>query len=196
MREQATGALLERPSRARRGEGRARGPGKGGLKTGKTEDGSPALSATRHGGASVFIGKILALAESGEPLVSLASNAAGRGVKARTTVPVGKADVGGEAVLVFEGGDRRRPIILGVLKEPGGVGQEREAVWTVETVSRRDAGKGEARRTVTAEKELVLQCGKASIILTNAGKILIRGAYILSRSSGVNRIKGGSVQIN
>ena len=29
-----------------------------------------------------------------------------------------------------------------------------------------------------------------------AGKVLIRGAYLLSRSSGVNRIKGGSVQIN
>ena len=37
---------------------------------------------------------------------------------------------------------------------------------------------------------------KASITLTSAGKILLRGAYILNRSSGVNRIKGGSVQIN
>ena len=41
-----------------------------------------------------------------------------------------------------------------------------------------------------------LRCGKASITLTRAGKVLIRGAYLLSRSSGVNRIKGGSVQIN
>ena len=32
--------------------------------------------------------------------------------------------------------------------------------------------------------------------LTRAGKILIRGAYLLARSSGVNRIQGGSVQIN
>jgi hypothetical protein len=48
----------------------------------------------------------------------------------------------------------------------------------------------------TAEQEIVLRCGKASITLTRAGKVLIRGAYILNRSSGVNRIKGGSVQIN
>jgi hypothetical protein len=34
------------------------------------------------------------------------------------------------------------------------------------------------------------------LTLTHAGKVLIRGAYVLSRSSGVNRIKGGSVQIN
>ena len=47
-----------------------------------------------------------------------------------------------------------------------------------------------------ANEEIVLRCGKASITLTKAGKIILRGAYVLSRSSGVNRIKGGSVQIN
>ena len=52
------------------------------------------------------------------------------------------------------------------------------------------------KTVVTAQKEIVLRCGKASITLTRAGKVLIRGAYLLSRSSGVNRIKGGSVQIN
>ena len=52
------------------------------------------------------------------------------------------------------------------------------------------------RLVLTADKEIVLRCGKASITLTRAGKILIRGAYLLSRSSGVNRIKGGSVQLN
>ena len=49
---------------------------------------------------------------------------------------------------------------------------------------------------LTAEREIVLKCGKASITLTRAGKVIIRGAYVLSRSSGVNRIVGGSVQIN
>ena len=52
------------------------------------------------------------------------------------------------------------------------------------------------RLTLTADREIVLRCGKASLTLTRAGKVLIRGAYLLSRSSGVNRIKGGSVQIN
>ena len=32
--------------------------------------------------------------------------------------------------------------------------------------------------------------------LTKAGKVLIHGAYVSNRSSGVMRIKGGSVQIN
>lgn len=52
------------------------------------------------------------------------------------------------------------------------------------------------RLVFEAEQEIVLKCGRASITLTRAGKILIRGAYLLARSSGVNRIQGGSVQIN
>ena len=49
---------------------------------------------------------------------------------------------------------------------------------------------------LSAQEEIVLRCGKASITLTKAGKVLIEGAYVLSRSSGVNRIRGGSVQLN
>lgn len=52
------------------------------------------------------------------------------------------------------------------------------------------------RAVITAQDEIVLRCGKSSITLTKAGKVLIRGAYLSSRSSGTNRIKGGSVQIN
>jgi hypothetical protein len=52
------------------------------------------------------------------------------------------------------------------------------------------------RLELTASREIVLRCGDASITLTRAGKIILRGAYLLSRSSGVNKIKGGSVQIN
>jgi len=47
-----------------------------------------------------------------------------------------------------------------------------------------------------AKQEIVLECGRASITLTSAGKVLIRGAYLSSRSSGVHRIKGASVEIN
>lgn len=52
------------------------------------------------------------------------------------------------------------------------------------------------RRVISADREVVLQCGKASITLTRAGKVIIRGEYVLTRSAGVNRIKGASVQIN
>lgn len=38
--------------------------------------------------------------------------------------------------------------------------------------------------------------GNAGIPLPRAGKIRIRGTCVLGRSSGVNRIQGGSVEIN
>ncbi len=67
----------------------------------------------------------------------------------------------------------------------------------VEAPERPDEARLDGERVVlSADKEIVLKCGKASITLTRAGKVLIRGAYLLNRSSGVNRIKGGSVQIN
>ncbi|MES2673551.1 MAG: DUF6484 domain-containing protein [Pseudomonadota bacterium] len=52
------------------------------------------------------------------------------------------------------------------------------------------------RVVIEGQEEVVLSCGESSITLTKAGKILIRGKYLVSRSSGVNRILGGSVQVN
>ena len=52
------------------------------------------------------------------------------------------------------------------------------------------------RLILSAKEQLVFRCGKASITLTKAGKVLIQGSYVLTRSTGVNRIKGGSVQLN
>ena len=48
----------------------------------------------------------------------------------------------------------------------------------------------------SARRQITIRCGESSITLTAAGKIILRGKYIVSRSSGVQRIKGGSVQIN
>ena len=47
-----------------------------------------------------------------------------------------------------------------------------------------------------AREEIVLRCGEGSITLRHDGKIVIKGTHLLSRASGVNRIKGGQVNIN
>lgn len=52
------------------------------------------------------------------------------------------------------------------------------------------------RKQIEGLKEIVLRCGKASITLSNNGRITIRGAYVETRASGTNRIKGGAVLIN
>ena len=51
---------------------------------------------------------------------------------------------------------------------------------------------GGDRLVVSAADQIVLRCGDASITLTRAGKILVRGTYVLTHASGVNRIRGGS----
>jgi len=107
---------------------------------------------------------------------------------ARSTVALSQSDVGKEVLVAFEAGAARVPYIIGLL-------WPQEQHPPAEQLPLEAKVDGE-RVVLEAQKEIVLKCGKASITLTRAGKVLIRGAYVLSRSSGVNRVKGGSVQIN
>ena len=129
------------------------------------------------------VGKIVGHDKSGRPLVAFRGSPREQGVPARTTVVCSEADVGKEVVLLFEHGQMRRPIIMGILQVPQG-NPPLQATLDGE------------RLVLTAEKEIVLKCGSASLTLTRAGKVLLQGTYVSSCSSGVNRIKGGSVQIN
>ena len=138
----------------------------------------------------VVIGALIGLGERGEPLVIFPGNPLPEAVAARTTARLTADDVGREVALMFEDGDPRRPLVIGRIWRPD------DDTPPPEAPRRPEARVDEERLELTAEREIVLRCGKASITLTRAGKILLRGAYILSRSSGVNKIKGGSVQLN
>lgn len=112
-------------------------------------------------------------------------------VPARTTVGLLREHIGATVVLVFDQGDVRRPIVIGVLQDarvtqPG-------VPTSAPVVS---AHVDDQQIVLTAEREIVLRCGQASITLTRAGKVLIKGTYVLSRSSGYNKIKGAAVDIN
>src|SRR5579872_4804385 len=128
------------------------------------------------------VGSLISL-ESGNPVVNFPGNPTNQPVVARTTIPLDPMCVGSEVVLLFENGDPARPIVVGQL-------QKAQPASTV--VAELD---GE-RVVLSAEREIALKCGEASITLTAAGKILIRGTYVLTRSSGANRIKGATVEIN
>jgi hypothetical protein len=98
------------------------------------------------------------------------------------------------AVVVFERGDRSRPLIVGFLErldmEPASKPEEPIALVCIEA----DADGRRVR--LTAQDEIVLQCGSASVTLRRNGRVVIRGAYVETHSEGTNRIKGGQVQIN
>jgi len=112
-------------------------------------------------------------------------------VPARTTIRLTRSQLGSSVVLLFEGGDVRRPIVVGVLQEVAGPDATPESPRPLVSVQADDD-----RFVVSAEREIVLRCGESSITLTRAGKVLIKGTYVLSRSSGYNRIKGAAVDIN
>lgn len=142
---------------------------------------------------AVTIGRLVAADPERGPVVDFAMNHSGAGVVARTIVALRQEQVGSELALVFEDGEWTRPIIVGVMQEWNApVTQRLGSIEPAMIEVKHD----EDSLVLTAAKEITLQCGKASITLTSAGKLLLRGAYLLSRSSGVNRIKGGSVQIN
>jgi len=143
----------------------------------------------------VVIGRLVDLTRHGEPLVHFASNHSGSPLRAKTTVVVGRETLGKEVLLVFESANVLKPIIIGVVQSPTTPDEKTQCKPSQHSSVSIVECDGE-RVMLSAEKEIVLRCGEASITLTRAGKILLKGTYVLSRSSGVNRIKGGSVQIN
>jgi hypothetical protein len=140
-----------------------------------------------------IIGRLVGFTDSRVPLVAFIGDDAAEATAARTTVAMSPGQIGSEVVLTFAGGDRNQPIILGCLIDPAARAPDSAPAQAPQPVHVELNGQ---RLELTAQEEIVLRCGKASITLTKAGKVLIRGEYLLSRSSGVNRIKGGSVQIN
>jgi len=140
--------------------------------------------------AGVVIGELLAIGDDGRsPLVRYPDQPGTAAVVARSTVDLHGAHIGRQVVLMFEAANPMRPIVMGVLRP-----DDASPLYAMAGEVEVDADG--ARLLVGAKEQIVLRCGKASITLTRAGKVLIKGSYLLSRSSGVNRIKGGSVQLN
>lgn len=125
-----------------------------------------------------------------QPLLSHLPGLPGEIVPAQTTVSLRSSQIGSTVVVLFDQGDVRRPIVVGVVIDLTNRIAEADAADSV-TVQADDN-----RLVLSAEREIILKCGAASITLTRAGKVLIQGEYVSTRAAGVNRIKGGSVQIN
>jgi hypothetical protein len=140
--------------------------------------------------AGVVIGTLVGIdTENRVPLVIFSGQSGSAAVRARSVVDLYDPHIGKDVVLAFEAADQGKPIIMGVLCQSAEVLLAR-APEEIEIDS-------DGRRVViNANEQIVLRCGKASITLTKAGKVVITGTYVLTESSGANRIKGGSVDIN
>lgn len=105
------------------------------------------------------------------------------------------AQRGREVLVVFAEGDAGSPIIVALMDEPL-AGLLDLDPRTDKPEAQREISIDGKRVVIEAEHEVVLKCGKSSITLRQDGKIVIKGTDVLSRSSGMNRIKGGAVGIN
>lgn len=140
--------------------------------------------------AGIVIGELIGMTNEGRtPLIRYPEQPGTAALFARTVVDLHGPHIGRQVALMFEGADPSRPIIMGVLHEGDGspLGNRPDQV---------EVDADGQRLIVSAKEQLVFRCGKASITLTKAGKVLIQGSYVLTRSTGVNRVKGGSVQLN
>ena len=150
-------------------------------------------------GAAAMLGRIVDVNAEGAVSVEIPGASAARA--ARLAVPLSRDELlaaretGASAVLVFENGDPALPIIVGLVQavsQPSGTarGANSDAAHVVE------ADVDGKRVRITAQDEIVLECGSASITLRRNGRVIVRGTYVESYSDGTNRIKGGQVRIN
>jgi hypothetical protein len=157
----------------------------------------------------IILGQLKELDGHGNPLVDYDCNPDDAPQVAVSTLPVTRQQLGRQVALLFASGDLRKPVIMGFIHNPldellenfsaldnsqgNAIVDERRS----EDSAHPETVKVDGRRVVIeGHEEIVFRCGESSITLTKAGKIVIRGKYLLSRASGVNRILGGSVQVN
>ena len=148
--------------------------------------------------SDVCVGRLVGITNVDAPLVTHpGSNAM---VEAKTTVKIGRELLGElhenpiDVLLLFEDCERTKPVIIGLVQD----------TIIDHKLASPDAVKDDLpsalidgrRVELHAENEIELRCGHSSIILQRDGRIIIRGTKIVSRSSGVNKIKGASVGIN
>jgi len=145
------------------------------------------LTAAKQAGTGLFIGKLLSLAEDGMAVIGLPAADGVMVVTARASASIRSEHVGAQVVVLVEPGAADRSVVIGVVQN----GAPRPSTTRPVEVSM-----DVASLEIAARDRIVLRCGKASITLTRDGKVLVRGTKVLNRASGVNRILGGSVQIN
>jgi len=160
-------------------------------------------------GAGVIVGRLMSGGTPVAPLVDFAGNENGpiraRVAMAMDATALDRAIATAQgAVLVFENGDWRLPIVTGLIGAIHAPSPFQELLVVPRAASRLDRASGEAvvarldgeRVVLEGKREVVLKCGEASITLRSDGRMLLRGAYVETSSKGLNRIKGASVKIN
>jgi len=165
----------------------------------------------------IVIGKIIDFDAQGRVLVDFNENQTLEPLIALTTLSLSKRNIARKVALLFNNGDINQPVIMGLIHNPldevldnfeltpatnqnadslAGLDNNKQTSTEIKQKDNNEVYVDGKRVCIEGAEEICFKCGKASITLTKSGKILIRGTYLLNRSTGVNRVMGGSVQIN
>ncbi|NHZ90403.1 hypothetical protein F2P45_15450 [Massilia sp. CCM 8733] len=144
----------------------------------------------------VVIATLAGVGDGGTPLIAIGD---GPALSASTLVDLDEQHIGMRVAVQFDGGNRRLPLVMGLLR-----GQAAPApLWpaSAQPVPVIEHGAitasiDDEEIVLTAKRRITLRCGAASITLDADGNVEIRGKHVLSRAAGQNRIKGSSVSLN
>lgn len=145
----------------------------------------------------IIIGKVVSINETGQACVVFTGS--DKPINALSTICLTEHHIDRKVALLFTNGNIESPVIMGVIHNPLDdlIDRFNNKEKLLNIKKEHDDVLIEGKKiTFESENEIILKCGESSIILMKSGKILIKGKYILNRSTGVNRILGGSVQVN
>lgn len=149
--------------------------------------------------ANFCAGRLVQITKQGRALVDYPGNQLGP-IEARSVVAEFPKDRRNReknlpVLLVFENGNPASPIIVGIIRDTLYSVTSSEEITL--PVKRPGDGTIDGKKIIIdAKQEIVLRCGKSSVILRKDGKILVKGINITSRASRTHKIKGSSININ
>ena len=135
-------------------------------------------------------GYIAEIDDQGYPLVMIDGQQA-TAIKAQFLCPPEQLTPNAQCALMYQEGLQNMPVIMGVFQNP-------IIALSGDGFTQTPASNGEKQthKKIEANQSIMISCGKASIALSQDGRVEIRGTSVVQHSTGLNRIRGASVKIN
>ena len=105
-------------------------------------------------------------------------------LRAQFLCPATQLRINAQCAVMFQAGQSTMPVIMGVFQNP--------IIALTGDISKQS----QDTKKIEANKSIMISCGKASIALSQDGRVEIRGTAVVQHSTGLNRIRGASVKIN
>ncbi len=135
----------------------------------------------------ILIGHIERFNADGLPLISIVGFF-DKPIAAQVLCNIHKLGVGDQCGVMFQGGNRQLPMIMGKLQQP--------VITLAPSGDKAMVSQDNGSIDIRSNQEINLQCGDASLRLTSDGRIEIRGQTVVSHARSLNRIRGASIKIN